>query len=49
MTQVVVLDFDGVCLEESKTSCPSVDVWFNVPLHQKTLGILEMVIKNAMV
>ena len=36
-------------LFRGKSSCPLVDVWFNVTLHQKTLEILEMVSENAMV
>ena len=41
------LIFDGVWLEGNKSSCPLIDVWFNVTLHLKTLEILEMVIEKC--
>ena len=41
------LVFYSIWLEENKSSCPLIDVWFNVTLHHRPIEILEMVIEHA--
>ena len=39
------LVFDNIWLEENKSSCPLIDVWFNITLHHKSLRSLKWLLK----